>query len=994
MYLESLYGQWKANPASLSAQWSSYFEALEAGKSPAPPASSSALRSAAQEANLSRLASATSTSSGSIVPGGSMSGGLQNLIRAYQKQGHMTADLDPLGLHEWRSWFKNDAPELEPSFHGFSEADMESRFEVSFGSISGEATLREILAELSRVYTKTLGLEYMHITDNAKVEWLRKRMENPKFIPSEKEKLLSIYSNLCNVDSFEEFLNNKYKTTKRFGVDGGEAAIAGINAAVERAVVDHGVTEVVIGMPHRGRLNMLTNVVGKDIVQIFAEFKGTHYDFDELMEAIDHEDWSFAGDVKYHLGTSNVREFKGGKKAKMTLECNPSHLETVNTVTLGRMRAKQYYAGNTEAERKKMLPVLFHGDASFAGQGVNYETMQLAKVKDFDVGGTIHVIINNQIGFTTNPDDDRSTLYCSDMGKGFDIPIFHCNGDDPASITSAFELAADWRQEWGCDVIIDVICYRRYGHNETLNPDYTQPLLYKKIAKHPRTEKVFADKLSSSGVVTEDELSAIKQASLDRLEKAFVAADSYHGSAFNWVATEWKGFAKPTDKAEIYPTGLEVDRLKQIGYALCTAPEGFNLHNGLKRQLKKKREDLEAGTEIDWATAEALAYGTLLLEKKHVRITGQDVQSGTFAHRHCVIRDQKSGAEYCFLNNLGLGEQEKFIARNSILSEYGVLGFELGYTYENPHSLVIWEAQFGDFANTAQVMIDQFISSGEHKWLQQTGLVLLLPHGYEGQGAEHSSCRIERFLQLSDDDEDDIPNFASKFGSHQVQKSNWQVVNLSTPANVFHAFRRQVNRNFRKPMVVASTKSLFRHKACKSPLEDFGPDTVFQRLIPERNPEISQNPDEVTRLIFCSGKIYYELVEKREELGLKNVAICSVEQIAPFPFDKMKEQMEKYKNVDMGDGVHPGDVIWCQEEPKNMGPWFYVKPRMVTTAREGLGKDVVIRYVGRRSAASPATGYAKVHAAEQDSVVQAALVGYESANWEVQRPSKLLGHQT
>lgn len=461
-----------------------------------------------------------------------------------------------------------------------------------------------------------------------------------------------------------------------------------------------------------------------------------------------------------------------------------------------------------------------------------------------------------------------------------------------------------------------------------------------------------------------------------------------------WVATKWEGFKKPDQEAEDWATGVDLEHLRKIGQRLCEVPEGFSLHSGLKRQLKKKREDVEAGTEIDWALAEALAYGSLLLENNSVRITGQDVQSGTFAHRHCVIRDQKTSDSYCFLDNLNLGPQKRFTARNSILSEYAVLGFELGFTYENPHSLVIWEAQFGDFANTAQVMIDQFIAAGEHKWLQQTGLVMLLPHGYEGQGAEHSSCRIERFLQMSDDDEDDIPDFEKDFGMSQIQKANWQVCNVTTPASLFHVLRRQVHREFRKPLVVASTKSLFRHKLCKSPLSALGPGERFQRLILERDPEIAANPDQVDRLIFCSGKVYYELVEKREELGLKNVAIVTLEQVAPFPFDRVKEVFEMYKNVDIGDGVHPGSVVWCQEEPKNMGPWSYVRPRFVTTAREGMNYDLVMRYVGRRSAASPATGYAKVHAAEQEALTTEAILGHDDGGWANSRPSKLLGHQT
>jgi len=732
---------------------------------------------------------------------------------------------------------------------------------------------------------------------------------------------------------------------------------------------------------------------------MFAEFKGTHYDFEKLVEKSDEDDWLFAGDVKYHLGTSQVFSFEGGTTVTATLEANPSHLETVNTVTLGRARAKQFYLGNTAESRKRVLPILFHGDASFAGQGVVYETMQLAHVEEFDVGGTIHVIINNQVGFTTDPVDDRSTLYTSDLGKSFNLPILHVNGDDPVAVTSAFELAAEWRQTWQTDVIVDVICYRRFGHNETDAPEYTQPVLYKQINKHPRTEAVYAKSLIDSGIATPQELESLKSGLWKEHEAAFKEADSFKPSEeAEWVATKWEGFVRPTDMSNSHPTGVDIELLRKIGEKLCQVPDGFKVHNGLKRQLKKKMEDIEGAETIDWATAEALAFGSLLLEGNHVRITGQDVQRGTFAHRHCVIKDQQTGADYCFLNNLDLGPQEVFIARNSILAEYAVVGFELGYSYENPTALVLWEAQFGDFANTAQVMTDQFISAGEHKWLQQTGIVMLLPHGYMGQGAEHSSCRIERFLQLSDDDEDDIPDFKDGFGRRQVQRANWQVMNLSTPANYFHALRRQQHRDFRKPMVVASPKNLFRLKQCVSPLSEMEADTRFQRLIGERDPEIAANPEKVERLIFCSGKIYYELVAERERLGLKNVAIATIEQIAPFPFDRVKQVIAAYPNVDVGDGVHPGQLVWVQEEPKNMGPWSYVRPRFVTTAREGFDKDLVMRYIGRRAAASPATGYPKLHNAEQEAIMREALLGTSDAsaadNYSVQRPSPLLGHQT
>lgn len=989
MYIESLYGQWKSSPSSLGPEWTKYFEAMEAGKSIPPPAAGKALKAAAMDAKLASTASGMSG-----VATTQKRGGIQNLIQSYQKRGHEKANLDPLGSHEWRAIFGAETvDELEPSFHGFTEADMDKPMNVSIAGVGEGATLREVLDALNRVYCNTSGFEYTHINDFAKVDWLRSKVEDPSFIPTDKATLIRFYTKLCEVDTFEKFLTSKYKTVKRFGIDGGEATVSGIDAAISKAA-ELGVNEVVIGMPHRGRLNILCNNVGKPLAQMFSEFRGTHYDFDKLMDDINQQDWLFSGDVKYHLGTSNKREMPCGRTVNVTLECNPSHLETVAPVALGRTRAKQFYSGNTSESQANTMPIVIHGDASFAGQGVCYETMQLAHVREFDVGGTIHVIVNNQIGFTTDPVDDRSTMYCSDIGKSFNIPIFHVNADDPIATARVFELAAEWRHTFKTDVLIDVICYRRYGHNETQNPDYTQPILYKKIGKHPRSEQVLADKLVSSGVATKEELEAIRVGIWQEHEKAYEESATWKGDDIEWLATKWDGIATPVNVSQSNPTGVELETLKKIGIRLCEVPDGFNLHNGLKRQLKAKREAIESGEGIDWATAEALAYGSCLVEGIPVRITGQDSQSGTFAHRHSVIRDQKTMAEYCFLNNLNMGSQAQYVARNSILAEYAVLAFELGFSYENPNCLNLWEAQFGDFANTAQVIFDQFVSAGEAKWHQQTGLVMLLPHGYEGQGAEHSSCRLERFLQLCDDDEDDIPKFTIDYGREQIQRQNWQVVNVTTPANVFHVFRRQVRRNFRKPLIVASTKSLFRHKECKSSLAELGPENHFRRVIGERNKEIAENPDKVDRLVFCSGKVYYELVAKREAEKKTNVAIITVEQLAPFPFDLVLEQLKKYKNVPVGDGVKPGNIIWCQEEPKNMGPWFYVKPRLVTVCREGLDKDVVIRYVGRRAAASPATGYAKVHAAEQEGLVTESILGDAPDITGMQRPSGLLGHQT
>jgi len=1021
LYMESIYAQWKLDPSRVDRKWDAYFKALEAGTSSSPPMSADAAGSQALSARL--LSSETALQAegvggvGGVAPNQtttrvstSASQGLdpialKYLIRAHQVRGHEEANLDPLGKHLWRT--EPPIPELMPAFHGFTEADMARRVESgnmlwrgSTGGTSGflssisymggeDMSLADFVQALKSTYCGTMGIEYMHISDRKRCNWIRQRVESPDFLAYGRDELVKIYERLCLADSFERFLGSTFKTTKRFGIDGGEAVIPGLQALVDKAA-DLGCEEFVVGMPHRGRLNVLVNVLGKPMPQMMAEFAGKAHDPQKQLEQLEVEDWSSAGDVKYHLGTSNVKTLPDGRALTLTLEANPSHLETVNPVTIGRVRAKQYYLGNDEDSQMRVMPILMHGDAAFAGQGIVYETMQLAQVDDFRVGGTIHVIVNNQVGFTTDPKNSRSTLYCSDLGKAFNVPVFHCNGDDPVAVVRAFEMAAEWRQEWATDVILDIICYRRFGHNENDNPSFTQPLLYQAIANQPRTEELFADRLTKDGTMSPEEVQTIRQNTWSGLEKDLEAGQNFKGETTSWLPTKWDGIRTPLNIGGAHPTGVDIDLLKSIGRRLCIVPEDFKLHRGLTRIMKTKLERVEEGSGLDWGTAEGLAFGSLLLEGNHVRITGQDVQRGTFSHRHCVVKDQNNNSEYNFLNNLDLGPQENFVARNSILSEYAVLGYELGYSYENPNALVIWEAQFGDFANTAQVMFDQFIAAGEHKWMQQSALTMLLPHGYDGQGAEHSSCRLERFLQLCDDDEDEAHDTSDLGGDRQIQRGNWQVMNLSTPANYYHALRQQLHRDFRKPLVVAAPKNLLRLKACTSSLEDMGPDSKFLRLIPERDAEIAGNPSKVERLVFCTGKVYYELVAEREKLGLTNVAIVTVEMIAPFPYNEVRDQIKLYDNVDRGDGIHPGNIIWCQEEPKNMGAWSYIRPRLVCIAREALNIDLVMRFVGRRASAAPAGG-GHLHAAEQQAILKAALVQQDATS---SRPSVLLGHQT
>jgi 2-oxoglutarate dehydrogenase E1 component len=599
--------------------------------------------------------------------------------------------------------------------------------------------------------------------------------------------------------------------------------------------------------------------------------------------------------------------------------------------------------------------------------------MQFSNVKDFAVGGTIHVIVNNQIGYTTNPIDSRSTPYCSDLGKAFNCPIFHCNGDDPLAVSTALETAVEYRHEWGTDVIIDVICYRRNGHNEMDQPAFTQPKLYKAISQHPTTLKLFENKLINEGTMTQEEIDEIKDFVMEEYEKNLEASKTYVKDEDDWLSSKWLGFKGPSQMSRIRTTGVDIDMLRKIGATAGTVPDDFKMHRQMKKIFANRREQAEKGEGIDWGTAEALAFGSLLVEGNHVRITGQDVQRGTFSHRHAVVKDQNTEQDYTPLNHItkrmdpacpkeemsGPDTQAGFTCRNSILSEFAVLGFELGYSLENPNALVLWEAQFGDFSNGAQIMIDQFISAGEDKWLRQSGLVMLLPHGYDGGGAEHSSCRLERFLQMVDEDPHSVPEF-NKDERMQIQKHNWQVVNCSTPANYFHCLRRQIHRDFRKPLIVAAPKNLLRNRRCVSSLQDMGPGTVFKRVIPETDSEISENPDTVKKLVFCSGQIYYELLGEREKRGIKDVALVRLEQIAPFAFDRVAESAAKYDKA---------EVIWAQQEPKNMGAYSYINSRVMTATRETNGKEKRPRYVGRAVSAAPGTGMSLVHQAEIDDIM-------------------------
>eukprot|EP01038_Epipyxis_sp_PR26KG_P007056 gene7056-9631_t len=981
VYVEQMYDAWLNDPKSVHASWAAYFSNLEQGKN--IEQSFTALPSVAGSVGSRTTLSPQSQEANIGAPPVSDSLGISYLIRAYQVRGHEVANLDPLGIHSFRP---NTPPaELDYKYHGFTDADLDRKLNL-LGNTSGgntgfldilgsrpAITLRQVVENLKKTYCSSLGVEYMHISDKERCNWIRDQVETPKWLKFSKEKKMHIYERLCFADHFEKFLANKFNTAKRFGLEGGESCIAGLKCMIDRGS-ELGIESFAFGMPHRGRLNVLANVMRKPMPQIFKEFMGTHYDLDEYLK----HDWSSAGDVKYHLGTSMDRSYPDGRTVHLSLVANPSHLEAVNPVVIGKVRAKQFFSGNRPEDKRKHMAVLLHGDAAFAGQGIVYETIQMSRVADYDVGGTIHVIVNNQVGFTTDPKNGRSTMHSSDIGKAFNIPIFHCNGDDPMAVVTAFEMAVEWRQKFGEDCIVDMICYRRYGHNELDQPMYTQPQLYSKIIKHPDTLSVFGSQLVSDNVCNSSDIEAVKTNVLSVLENDFVASKTWIPIPGDWLSSKWKGFLSPRQLSRIRETGYDRAKLYDIGIKMSTIPSRIKTHKQLEKIFGARKESIEKGVGIDWGTAEALAIGSLLLEGNHVRLSGQDVERGTFSHRHAVVIDQSTGEKYTPVNHLAKyyspsatlskdrapDVQAEFVVRNSILSEFGVLGFEMGYSLENPNTLIMWEAQFGDFVNGAQVMIDQFISAGEDKWLRQSGLTLLLPHGYMGQGAEHSSCRVERFLQQVDEDPDLVPPMGEN-ERMQIQMTNWQVVNATTPANYYHVLRRQVHRDFRKPLILVTPKNLLREKKCTSSLEDMSTGTKFVRVYQEVNHDIVKNAEKVRRIIFCTGKIYYELVDEREKRGVSDVAIIRIEQLAPFPWDRVAAEVALYKNA---------DVLWCQEEPKNMGAWSFVQPRIITATRTINNSEKRPIYVGRKPSAATATGFgARAHNAEQDGLIQKAF---------------------
>ena len=849
------------------------------------------------------------------------------LIRHYTIRGHLEADLDPLGL-------VRQAPhrELDPATYGFAEGDWDRPILI-FGALAlGEsATLRQIMDRLRKTYCGKIGVEFMHISDPDQKDWIQERIEaieNRTDFSVEGRR--AILERVVEAEGLERYLNVKFVGTKRFGLDGGESMIPGIEQILKRGG-QLGIKEVVIGMPHRGRLNTLVHVMHKSYTALLSEFQG---------RSLQPEEMRGSGDVKYHLGASADREFDGNV-IHLSLAPNPSHLEAVNPVVLGKARAKQDQRG--DGERSQVMAILMHGDAAFAGQGLVAESLDLSDLGGYRIGGTIHFVVNNQIGFTTLPTYSRSGPYCTEVAKIVQAQILHVNGDDPEAVVHVARIATEFRQRFKRDIVIDMFCYRRHGHNESDEPMFTQPLMYKEIGAHKTVKEVYASRLVADGVVSESDVAAMDTALREKLDKALEASAQYKPNKADWLEGKWTGFTTaPGEEDRKGQTAVDLERVKKVGLAISEPPKSFDLNRKITRQLQEKRKTIETGQDIDWATGEALAWGTLLAEGTPVRLSGQDSGRGTFSQRHSMLIDQTNEAKYIPLNNIAPG-QAQFEAIDSPLNEAGVLGFEYGYSSAEPNALVLWEAQFGDFANGAQVIIDQFLCSGESKWLRMNGLVMLLPHGYEGQGPEHSSARLERYLQLSAED-------------------NWQVVNPTTPANYFHALRRQVRRTFRKPLVVMTPKSLLRHKECVSTLADFGPGSSFRRILAETD-EIAEGA-KVNRVVLCSGKVYFDLVAERRKRKIDDIAIMRIEQLYPFPFTRLGLRLAHYPNA---------QVVWCQEEPENMGAWHFVD-RRIERALGGLDtKATRPLYIGRPEAASPATGSLRTHLKEQADLIDRAL---------------------
>ena len=922
-FIESMYLKFVKNDPSLPESWKQYFSGLDENTDDVLKEISGP--SWGKEKSINKNNNKKNLETNNIDSVKAIA-----LIRAYRIRGHLIAKLDPLELMN-----RDYVHELHPSDHGFEKEDYKRKIYLDNYMDLGYANISEILSKLRRIYCSTIGAQYMHISDPKEKVWIRERFEKEEnkinFTNNGKKAILN---KIIQAEGFEKFLATKYVGTKRFGLDGAESLIPALEQIIKRGG-QLGVKEVKIGMSHRGRLNVLANVLQKSYKRIFNEFAGEISNIEE----------ESAGDVKYHLGASSNREFDGNS-VHVSLTDNPSHLEAVDPVVLGQTRAKQFY--HNDIKRNQVIPILIHGDAAFAGQGIVAECFAMSGLPGHNTGGAIHIIVNNQIGFTTSPRYARSSPYPSDLGKVVDAPILHCNGDDPEAVVYCAKVAIEFRQKFNKDVVIDMICYRRFGHNEGDEPSFTQPLMYKKIKNHPTTLNVYGKKLIDDDVISENEFSSQKSEFRSLLNDQYKTAKDYKPK-IEWYEGTWSRYKPEKGKDKRGNSGVQIDQIKSISNKINTIPEEINIHKTIKKIFQTRKQSVDNSKGIDWSTAEALAFGTLLEEGFPVRLVGQDSGRGTFSQRHSVLRNQEDNSRYIPLNHIS-NKQKKFEIVDSLLSELAVVGFEYGYSLVEPSTLTIWEAQFGDFANGAQIIIDQFISSGERKWSRASGLVLLLPHGYEGQGPEHSSARLERFLQLCAQD-------------------NLQVMNCTTPANYFHALRRQIHRDFRKPLVIMTPKSLLRNKLCVSKLEDFSKNHSFHRVLwdhaidPNEKGFVNlKSSEKIRKVILCSGKIYFDLLEARQKAKIDDVILFRIEQLYPFPVKPLVKEFKKYaKNA---------KFYWCQEEPKNMGAWFSVRDYIQWTLNYIRANNNKIKYIGRNPAASPATGYAKRHLNQQKKIIE------------------------
>ena len=935
-FIAELSARYARDPSSIDPSWRAFFAELrdDAHDVLEERRGASWSPSAAEKVILNKHEGQPAPIDDSSVPAGSVNRAIIDsiraimFIRATRVRGHLFARLDPLNMTPVAL-----DPEIDPKAYGFTRTDLDRPIFIDGMLGMQTATMREIMAILKRTYCGAIGVEFMHMQEPHEKAWVQERIESSQSTPQfSLEAKRAILQRLTAAESFEKFLHVKFTGTKRFGIEGGETMIPALETFIAHGA-DRGLREVVFGMAHRGRLNVLTNLLNKPFRAMFAEFHGTSAYPDSVQGS---------GDVKYHLGASTDRVF-GGTNVHLSLNANPSHLEFVDPVVVGRVRGKQQRDGGDDEAQRRTAGLLIHGDAAFAGQGIVAETLMLSELQGYTTGGTIHFVINNQVGFTTSPHYSRSGVYCTDVAKMIQAPIFHVNGDDVEAVLLVAQIAAEYRQKFLKDVVIDMVCYRRQGHNESDEPAFTQPLMVKKIKALPTTRDLYARKLVAEGALTQVEADKIQSEFIAHLEQDFKIATGFKADKADWLEGLWAGYAAASGENRDTKTGVDLSTLRAIGHALAKVPEGFDINPKIAKQLDAKRAMVDTGEGIDWATAEALAFGTLLLEGSPVRLSGQDCGRGTFSQRHAALYDQTNEKVFVPLNNLK-PEQAAFEVHDSPLSEAAVLGFDYGYSMIDPNGLVCWEGQFGDFANGAQVIIDQFLACAESKWLRMSGLVMLLPHGYEGQGPEHSSARLERYLQLCAED-------------------NLQVANCTTPANYFHILRRQIKRNFRKPLILMTPKSLLRHKGCVSALQEFGPDSAFQAVYSDSDSRIAENK-KVSRVVLCCGKVYYDLLAARDARKITDIALVRVEQLYPLPAKRLAAELARYPKA---------EIVWCQEEPENMGAWHFIDRRLESVLTDIDHKTRRPVYVGREEGASPATGSFSKHSKQQTTLVEKAL---------------------